>query len=361
MLRWIIPTLAALCSAFCSFSAAATDYLLVGSRPNQLHMIDTAARRVVKTIDIPGDGLPFTISVARDGKVAYVLTNRGESVSGIDLDSGKEVFRADFSHGSLRVKDMFGMAVSDDGQYLYAHLLPVRLKQDEYEVLDTRFAIYRTADGVGAKPLRTIPAPRRISMLLPGTGNDHFVAMGWDFYVIDAQNGAIRKTLPLRNWQRAGVGEPDILAFWPQYEQARMMSTPYAVPMTNVDPKSPEAVRTGILTFDLDSQTIGAYEFENATRAFFTSVVSPINRNHVFAVFNQLSQIDLAEKRLVRSAPVKQSYYTINISSDGREVYLGGALDTIAVHDTTTLEQIGEIRIPGGMDQGGTSVRIVRR
>lgn len=357
MLRWIFAAVIGLFTV----AAPAADYLLVASRPNQLHLIDAAARRVVKTIDIPGDGLPATLSVARDGKVAYVLTNRGESVSGIDLESGKEVFRANFSHGNLRVKDMFGMTVSEDGQYLYAHLLPVRLLQDRYEALDTQFAVYRTADGVGAKPLRTIPAPRRISMLLPGTSNDHFVAMGWDFYVIDAQNGAVRKTLPLRNWQRPGVGEPDILAFWPQFEQARMMSTPYGAPMTGVDPKSPEAFKSGILTFDLDSQTVATYEFENASRALFSSVVSPINRNHVFAVFNQLLRIDLAEKRVVHTGAVKQSFYAINISSDGREVYLGGALDTIAVHDTTTLQQIGEISIPGGADQGTTSLRMIRR
>lgn len=357
MLRWIILTLAAL-GPLC---ATAADYLLVASRPNQLHVIDAAARRVVKTIDIPGDGLPSTLSIARDGKVAYVLTNRGESVSGIDLESGKEVFRADFSHGNLRVKDMFGMTVSDDGQYLYAHLLPVRLKQTEYEVLDTQFAVYRTADGINAKPLRTIPAPRRISMLMPGTGNDNIVAMGWDYYVVDTQNGAIRKTLPVRNWQRPGVGEPDVLAFWPQFEQARMMSTPYGVPMTGVDPKSPEAMKTGILTFDLDSQTVGTYEFENATRALFSSVISPIDRTHAFAVMNQLSHIDLAAKRVIRTAPVKQTFYAINISSDGRELYLGGALDLIAVHDATTLEQIGEIRIPGGADQGTSSLRIIKR
>lgn len=342
-------------------AASATDYLLVASRPNQLHLIDAAARRVVKTIDIPGDGLPSTLSIARDGKIAYVLTNRGESVSGIELESGKEVFRTDFSHGSLRVKDMFGMTVSDDGQYLYAHLLPVRITKDEYAVLDTQFAVYRTADGIGAKPIRMIPAPRRVSMLLPGTDNSNFVAMGADFYVIDAQSGAIRKTLPLRNWQRPGVGDPDILAFWPQFEQSRVMSTPYGVPMTGVDPNSPEAMKMGILTFDLDSQTIGTYEFENATRALFSSVVSPTNHNHVFAVMNQLVKIDLAEHRVIKAGPVKQSFYAINISSDGREVYLGGALDTITVHDTTTLEQIGEIQIPGGTDQGTSSLRIIRR
>lgn len=348
-------------AAFFSLAATAADFLLAATRPNQLHLIDAAARRVTKTFDIPGDGLPSTLSVARDGKVAYVLTNRGESVSGIDLDSGKEVFRADFSHGSLRVKDMFGMTVSDDGQYLYAHLLPVRIKADEYEVGDTQFAIYRTADGVGAQPLRTIPAPRRIGMLLPGTDNSHFVAMGWDFYVIDAQDGAIRKTLPMRNWQRPGFGEPDVLAFWPQYEQSGIMSTPYAVPRTDVDPQSPQAFQTGILTFDLARQTVGTHEFENATRALFSSVISPLNPMHAFTVMNQLVHVDLAEKRVVHSKAVKQTYYAINISSDAREIYLGGALDTIAVHDATTLELIGEIQMPQGADQGTTSLRVVRR
>lgn len=341
--------------------ASAADYLLTASRPNQLHLVDVAARKVSRTYDIPGDGIPVSIAVAKDGKVAYILTNHFESVVGIDLDSGKQVFRADFSDPTTRVKAMFAITVSDDGTRLYAYQMPVKLKRSEYEVLDTRIAVYDTAAGIGAKPLKSFPAPRRISMLMPGATPDKVVALGWDMYILDANNGAIKQTLPLRGWQRPGVGEPDILAVWPHFEMARTFSTPYYVARTDVDPKSPESFKTGIITYDLDSEALRFVEFENASRGIFSSVVSPVNKNEVYAVMNQLSRIDLEKKQLVGLQPLEQTYYAVNVSSDGKEVYLGGALDTIAVHDAETLKKIAEIRVPGGGDQSLSSMRVVRR
>ena len=96
--------------AFCSLTAAAKDYLITASRPNNLHVIDLAARKVIHNFVIPGPGIASAISVVDGGKVAYVLTNHNESVAGIDLDTGKQVFRADMSHGNVRVKSMLALA-----------------------------------------------------------------------------------------------------------------------------------------------------------------------------------------------------------------------------------------------------------
>lgn len=357
MRRWLSFLLLGVC---CS-GAVAADYLLTASRPNRLHLVDAAARTVSRTIDIPGDGVPIAISLPKDGKVAYVLTNHFESVVGIDLDSGQQVFRADFSEAATRIKGMFAITVSEDGKRLYVYEVPIRLKRSEYEVLDTRIAVYDTAAGIGATPLYRFPAPRRISMLMPGTTPETVVALGWDMYVLDAKSGAVRQTLPLRNWQRAGMGEPDILTIWPHFEMSRVFSTPYYVARTDVDPKSPEAMQAGILTYDVDSGKLASVEFENASRGFFSSVVSPRDKNHVYAVMNQLVRIDLEKKAVVDQLPLEQTYYVVNISSDGKEVYVGGGLDTIAVHDAETLKKIAEIKLPGGGDQSLASLRVIRR
>lgn len=347
--------------ALCAFSAAARDYLVVASRPNRLHVIDLAARRVANTFEIPGKGVASTITLPKDGKVAYVLTNRNESVVGIELESGRQVFRADMSEPGVRVKSMFAVAVSQDGKQLFVHQIRTRIKDDEYEVLPTRIAVYRTADGVGATPVRVFPAPRRIGMLATGPHSNRFVALGWDMYVIDAVTGKIDKTFPLRHWKREGMGEPDLLAFWPQYEQTGVFSAPYYAPRTNVEPTSPEAFQLGMLTFDLETEKMEVAEVANAETAIFSSVVNPMNRNEVFAVMNQVSKIDLAARKIVKQAPSDRSYYAMNISSDGKELYLGGATDVVSVYDSATLQKTAEIAIPGGRDQGASSLRIIRR
>lgn len=347
--------------ALCTLSAAAKDYLVVASRPNRLHVIDVAARQVQHTFVIPGNGVAGTISLPKNGKVAYVLTNRNESIVGIDLDSGQQVFRADMSEPGLRVKSMLAMAVSQDGKQVYVHQLPTRLHRNEYEVMPARIAVYNTADGINAKPARIFPAPRRIGLLATGPANNRFFALGWDIYMIDADSGKIDKTFPLRNWKRDKLGEPDMLDFWPQYEQADVFSTPYYVPRTDVDPTSPEAFQLGFLTFDLEAETMALAEVANAESAIFSSVVNPVNKTEVFAVMNQVSKIDLAAKKIVQQVPADRSYYAINISSDGKELYLGGASNVISVHDSATLKKTAEIAIPGGHDQGASSLRIMRR
>lgn len=340
--------------------ALAKDFLVVASRPNHLNVIDLAERKAVGSYAIPGNGLPSTITVPETGRVAYVLTNRNESITGIDIDTGKEVFRADMSSPGLRVKSMMAATVSRDGEWLYVHQIPTRLKKNEFEALDTRIAVYRTADGVGAKPVRTFPAPRRIG-LLAATTPGRFAALGWDIYVFDATSGKIDKTFPLRNWKRAPIGEPDILDFWPQYEQTQILSAPFYAPRTDVDPKAPEAFQFGIMTFDLDAEAISQAEIANAEAAIFSSVVNPANRNEVFAVMNQLYRIDLPGKKITQQVTTDRTYYAINISSDGKEIYLGGATDIVSVHDATTLKKIAEISIPGGRDQGTSSLRVIRR
>ena len=353
--------LVALCCIAASASAVAAEYVLAVTRPNTLQVIDPVKREVVRSIALPGDGVPGTITMPKDGKTIYVLTNRMESVVGVDLESGKQVFRADFATPGRRIKSMFGVAVSEDGSELYVHQVPVKLGLSEYKVEDPYIAVYKTADGIGAKPIRKFPAPRRITVLAPTGNKDHLLALGWDMYLFNNRTGKLEKTFPLRHWQRPGIGEPDILAMWASYEQARVLSTPYFVARTDVAADSPEAFKAGIALFDLDKETLKTLEFENAQTVMFTSVVNPAAPNEAFLVMNKLTKLDLATGKIIKRVPLEQTFYTINISGDGKEVYIGGALNKVEIHDSTTLEKTGEIIMPDGADQSISWLRVVKR
>ena len=341
--------------------AMSADFLLTGSHPNSLHMIDLAARKLARTYVMPGDGPPGAIALPADGKIAYVSTNHSESIVGIDLDSGKLVFRADMSTPEVRVKTMFGLTVSLDGSLLYVYQIPTRMKRNEYESLDTRIAVYNTGDGIGAKPVKTFPATRGIGMLAPGAGRDRVVALGWDIYVFDAKAGKLVETYPLRHWERKDIGSPDVLSFWHQYEQSRILSSPYYVAKTDVDPKLPESFKVGILNFDLDAEKLSYAELGNADTAIFSAVTNPVKRTEVFTVMNQIIRADMAEKKLTQRVELDETYYAINISTDGKEVYLGGAGNKVAIYDTATLTKQAEIMMPGGADQSVSSLRIIHR
>src|SRR6185436_7396552 len=81
-----------------SAPVSAKDYLLAGQKPDKLMLVDVGGRKVERTYTLR-DGAPGPVMIvpSPDGRVAYVIVNRSESLCGIDLESGKEVFRADFS------------------------------------------------------------------------------------------------------------------------------------------------------------------------------------------------------------------------------------------------------------------------
>lgn len=341
--------------------AATKDYILTVTKPNALIVADAAARKVVKTIDIPGRGSPGAVVPSPDGRIAYVLTNGWESIAGIDLDSGRQVFRADFPEPGVRIKGVFGFTISPDGSELFVVQSQTRLGLGEYQVLDGRIAVYRTGDGVGARPVRLLPVPRRTVLLLMARDGSKLYAVSWNIHVIDPRSGRELDVLTVADWGRKDFSPPDVFGVWQQFEQAQVFVNPYFTTRTDLDPSNPAAYRTGLLTLDLATGAMEMKEFENSEAILFSSVINPVRRNEAYSVYTQLSKTDLGTSTLVKRVPLEHTYYTINVSSDGREIYVGGTMSDIGVYSSDTLEKIGVIEIPSGNDMGTAWLRVVRR
>jgi quinohemoprotein amine dehydrogenase beta subunit len=350
------------CLAFSAGAIDAKEYILTGLKPDKLALVDTGARKLERTYVVP-DAAPgiLTVTPAPDGSRAYALVNRWESISGIDLDSGKQVFRANFSGDGRRVKGMFGMDVSPDGREIAVFQSPVKMELGEYRVEDTYIAIYDTGAGLDAKPVRSFPAPRRTAILAYSTDGNKLYAIGWDVVVFDPRSGKQLGVHSIRNWGRANFTEPDVLDVWPQWEQAQVFSTPYFTVATDKAEDDPAAYRMGMATLDLSNDKFVMNEYEDFAVIIFSTVVNPVKRNEVFGTYTQLSKIDIAENKLVDRIDLDHTYYAINISSDGKEVYVGGTMDDIGVYDSATLKKIGSIKFPGGEDMALSSLRIINR
>ncbi len=341
--------------------AAAKEYILTAVKPNRLVLVDAAARKVERTYDLPGGGGILGIVTSPDGKIAYATTNHWGSLVGIDLDSGKEVFRADFSDGDLRVRNTFGLEISPDGRELFVMQSPVRLGLGEYEVQDVRIAVYRADGGLDAQPVRFLPVPRRTTTLLFSADGKKLYCVNWDIVAIDPQDGKVLETHKVANWERPGYAPPDVFGVWNQYEQAKVYINPYFTARTDVPPTDPSAMKTGMMTLDLKTGEFEMADFENSSAIIFSSVVNPAKPTESFSVYTQLSKTDLAEDKLVKRVQLPHTYYAINISGDGKEVYVAGTMDDIGVYSTETMERIGEIKMPGGADMGSSWIRMVQR
>ena len=360
-------------SLLAAIPASAKDYLLTSVKPNVLVLVDPAARKVVKSYALKAVGGISAIAPSPDGKVAYVTTNHWGSVIGVDLDSGKEVFHADLANQggdsfdatagkeTKRVINTFALELTPDGKELFVMESPVVLGRSEYKVQDTRIAVYRTDAGLSAQPARLLPVPRRTTELLFSDDGKKLYCVSWDLYELDPQDGKILKTTKLLNWDRKDATPPDVFGVWSQYEQAHVFVNPYFTTIPDPEGKKPPVAKTGMLTLDLKTGDVKMADFEDTSVVIFSSAVNPVRRNEAYSVYSTLSKNDVVADKLIKRITLPHTYYTVNVSSDGREIYLGGTMDDIAVYDSQTLKRIGEIRMPGGADQSITWVRVIHR
>jgi len=363
ILKALIPTLLLAVLAGCSRapSGAGSDLLITGAKPDRLFVIDAGTRTVRADFRIPdANDSVGAIVPSPDGKIAYVLVNRMESIAGIDLTSGKQVFRADLSSPGERVKCIFAFDVTPDGRELIVYELPTKLGLDEYVVEEPRFAVFSTAAGLKAQPERQFPAPRRIHLLLAKKDGASFYAFGFELFEYAVADGRLIAQRGVRSWDRPGHSVPDLLAFWPVTEPTGVFSTPIYSSVTSQGAPPEGVPTTALMTLDLKTGRLDYQDFEPTAALIFSTVLSPARRE-AFGVYSTLTKIDTARGALAKRVNLDHTFYAVNVSSDGREVYLGGAMCDVAFYDAADLKKKADLRLPGCPDQVLASLRVIHR
>ncbi len=342
-------------------SVAPRDYMVVVNRPANLHLIDLARREILKTCRLQFHPSPGTVVMSPDNEVAYVLGNRFADVYGIELDSCDLVFSTRQSEGDERVRSMGSLAVSPDGRELYTHQVPSLLLLDRYEVRDTRVAVFDTSAGLDARPERRFPAPRQVSIM--ATGRDGSLYLGGpDMYRMDVVSGAVKTIIESRSLDHPLYSTRDILTFWPIGSVSREFIRMYTVakfPDTERD-MAKASWLWGYERVDLDTGEVTQGEFAPLEVVLFTGMTRPGKPNQIYAVLTQLQKFDIAQQRLVKSVDLDHSYYCINFSTNGDEIYLAGTLQDVAVYASDSLQKIGSIELPGG-NMAATTPQVFRR
>ncbi len=355
----------ALCAAvlapalLCGAAASAKDYILTAAKPDKLVVVDPDAMTVAKTITLKDGGpAPMNVVPAPDGKTVYVLINGWETLVGIDLDSGKETMRMNLSSDDTRVKAMFGVDISPDGSTLAVYESPVKLLTNEYQVQPTRISFYDAT--TGALTGRT-EAPRQITLLMYSKDGSKLYGLGRALHIFNGTTGEKIAEVPTQAWGRENFHPTDVLDVWSQWEQAGVMATPYYTARSDMDMADPATYWTGILTLDLGSGATRMVNVENTDIFYFSTVASPVNKDIIYGAYTQLSKFDLKTGKPVKRVDLPHSYYAINISSDGSQVFVGGAMGDIVVYDAETLEQKGQIPMPGEANMSLAAMRVISR
>jgi quinohemoprotein amine dehydrogenase beta subunit len=355
-IRCVFAAWAALAVLGAAPPAVAGDLIVTGAKPDRLFVIDATTRTVRAEHHIPGaNGMVSVILISPDQRLAYVLVDRLERVVGIDLASGREVFRADLSTPEERIKSFMSMALTPDGRELVVYELPTKLLPSEYVVEEPRFAVYRTNAGLAAKPYRTFPAPRRVHMLLMRPSGQSFYAIGFDLHEYDLKSGKLIETRGIQRWALADHGQPDLLAFWPVTEPTGVWTSPVYSELK----KGAETIpMTALMSLDLKTGELTYADFEPLSALIFSTVLSP-DRKHAYGVYTTLTSIDVEGHRLEKRVPLDHTFYAINLSTDGREIFTGGTECDVGFYDAVSLDKKATLKLPGCADQSVATLRVI--
>ena len=341
--------LGAVAAAALAAPASGRDLLVTLSKPGGLYVFDAAKRELLRECPIEGDVSPGVIQMAPDGKVAYALVNRWQDVIGIDIESCERVFYAAQSDENVVRRSIGSLAVSKDGEHVYTVRNPVRHLPDRYEVMEPELAIFEADAGTEAQPARTFPAPRRSSVMQTGADGTVYVA-GHDIYAVDPGTGEFTVKIANRGWQRPTYSGPDVLAFWPVGTQNDEFLLLYSAAVYADETR--EELKDfvwGYSSVDLETGETEIKDFGPFEVIYFSAVRDPNDQDLLYAVYTQLSKHDLGTGELIKRVDLPHTYYNLNISTDGREIYVGGTNDDIGVYDAETLERIGEMKTQGDM------------
>jgi quinohemoprotein amine dehydrogenase beta subunit len=354
------PILGALAALALAPSALARDLLVTVARPGNLYVFDAAERALLKDCALGLDPTPGVVAMAPDGATAFVLVNHWQDVIGVDVASCEIVFHAVQSEGDVTRRSLASLAVSKDGTRVYTIRNPVRRHADRLEPLEPEFAVFDAAAGLDAQPLAVHAAPRRSTVMATGADGTVYVG-GHDIDAVDPETGVFTTAIPNANWDRPTYGAPDVLAFWPIGSQNDEFLLLYSAPVFADETKAEMTDFVwGFSSVDLETGTTEIRDFTSFEVIMFSAVRNPVAPNELYGVYTQLSKHDVDTGELVKRVDLPHTYYVINVSTDGREVYVGGTSDDIGVYDTATLERIGEMRIPSGGDMSVSTVQVVR-
>jgi DNA-binding beta-propeller fold protein YncE len=295
-----------------------------------IQVIDGDADAIVA--DIPIKGATREADVSTDRKFLYVATNR-HLVHKVDLATNRVVGTSDVSIGGWE-RFMFGFVLAGDGKTAYGALMSRRTDKGEAVIGRPVVAQFELDTG---KLLRSVEVPWGVAHLVRVEDGKTLYAFGQDLYKIDTTGSELRIAATVSMFDKG----MNILPFWDYtFDNGGIASMNYYTEKY-----------MGLLLVDQRTGGIEDVVLKGEPALAYSVILAP-DRKKAYAVMDDLTVIDLAKKAYVASVPIKEgTCYGVNVSSDGKKIYVGGAGSTLTVYDAQTLKPLKVLQMAtDGMD-----------
>jgi len=334
--------------------ALGKDILLQGMLHNKFNVLDGDKDEIVATIDTRGKKVTNFTWDPRDLDKVFCITDWGQQIEQLDL-AGKKVVRTfRLGGGGVKVRALDIELNPANPNLLYALSLRQRWLPDE--IVDMTPAVL-VIDVTTGKVVKEIEIPRGCTNIFFGYDGSEFYVTGRDVYVYDPTSGKQVNFLGVAHPTTSGVDPQISLNIWRLHDQSGM-----AMVLVGSLATANNLPYQGYYTIDLKKKSAeGSMNLVTDIGPLynqFSAVVSP-DRKYYYMVLNKVEKRDFATNRLLATADVDKSYYTIQISSDGKKVYLGGGGDSILIYDTETMKLLKRLDTSG--DAVLTHFRVQKR
>lgn len=326
--RLLVALLVALAAAWTPPARAKDVFYFLGYEGIQVIDGDTDA----VVANIPVRGWIRESILTPDKKFLYVTTNR-HVVQKVSLSENRVVASVDVN-GDGWERFIFGFCAAAEEGTAYAALMSRRTEGGEVVLGKPVVAQISLETG---KILRSVDVPWGVGHLVPVKGGRWVYAIGKDLYEIDASASEMKvaETYPMfeKQW--------NILPFWDYFwENGGVASMNYYTPE-----------RMGLLTVNGSTGAIADLPIPGDPILAYSVILSPDGKK-AYAVMDDLTVIDVVHAKYGPVAPLHEgTSYGVNVSSDGKKVYVGAGGSTVTVFDARTLKPLKVLRMASdGMD-----------
>lgn len=282
--------------------------------------------------DIPVDGWLRASQFSADRKFLYVLAKR-HLIHKIDLAKNQVVSTIDVN-GDGWDRFMYGFELGADGKSAFVTILARSTKNGEAVVAAP---ILAQIDLERGHILRSIEVPWGSATLVSIKNASSIYVVGKDIVKVDVSGEEMKVigTYPMfeKQW--------NILPFWSYtMENGGVFMANYYTPelmgLVSIDTNTGE-----IADMPLDGPPVFAY-----------SVIRSPDKKKAYAVMDELTVIDLETRSYGPIIPIPDgTCYAINVSSDGKKIYVSGGGSTTTIFAAETLKPIKVLQMEtDGMD-----------
>jgi DNA-binding beta-propeller fold protein YncE len=331
-MRWqrllVLGLASALCLAHVARAEARDRFYYMGYEIIQV--IDGDSDSIIA--DIPIKGATREVGLTADKKFMYVATNR-HLVHKVDLGENRVVSTVDVSNDGWD-RLMFGFVIDPDGRTGYGGFMSRKTDRGEVVIGKPAVAQFDLATG---KLLRSVEVPWGVAHLVSVKGGGMLYAIGKDLYKIDTSGGDLKVVATVPMFDKG----MNILPFWDYaFDNGGVASMNYYTEKF-----------MGLLLIDQQSGAIDDIVLKGDPAMAYSVVLAP-DRKRAYAVMDDLTVIDLVKKTYLASVPIKEgTCYGVNVSADGRKIYVGGGGSTLTIFDAQTLKPLKVLQMASdGMD-----------